>query len=326
MENEYTTKTNPKFYVSNKIGYENWPDFGEGNNIKHNKNHKIASVYQMWGTEGYIPYVYHSVIGQIMYTDVEEMADIFIFTDPIRYEYVCWLFRNILSPESIIKVDLIDAIKYMIPSQPVLQDYDIVSFIDADMFFWSPVNKKYPFYKNIETYTKENQNIVMLLGKDPNSVSKVLFDRKMTLCPNISNIDYNKLIINGSGMGDRTFMEWVMHDKWKMSGVFIYANHIFKDPLYYKYATMHAEIGQKCDETVWNSWMKAKSIETIDVSDAIPFNYILELNDVYNKYINENPNLYLLHPIIGETLINEHALELLNAIRGHFKNYTNKLS
>jgi hypothetical protein len=321
METSELLKNNPKFYVSNKIGYSDWPDFGEGNNIKLNSNHKIACVYQIWGTEGYIPYVYHSIIGQIMYTDVEEMADIFIFTDPERYEYTKWLFRNILGPDSIIKVDLIDAIKYMIPCQPVLQKYEIISFIDSDMFFWSPVLKKYPFYKNIERFTTNNKNVVMLLGMDPNAASKILFERKNTLCPDISDDDYIKLIVDGSGMSIDEYNDWMLNDMWKMSGVFIYANHIFKDPQYYEYAMSHANISQKCDETVWNSWMKAKSILNIDITSGIPYYYILDLNDSINNYIDEHPDLYLLHPIIGETQINEHAVDLLNKIRNNFKKY-----
>jgi hypothetical protein len=324
MENEMTIENNPKFWVSNQIGYSDWPDFGDGNNIKHNKNHKIACVYQIWGTEGYIPYLYHSIISQIMYTDIEEMADIFIFTDPARYVYTSWLFRNILGPDSIIEVDSTNAIKYMIPCQPILQNYEIISFIDADMFFWSPITKKYPFYTNIERYIKENTNTILLLGMDPTPASKVLYDRKDTLCPNISNDNYIKLLTDGSGMSMEDYADWMLNDKWKMSGIFIYDNHIFKDPEYYKYAMMHTEIGQLCDETVWNSWIKAKQIETLDVSLGIPYYYSLELDDTINTYIEENPNLYMLHPIVGDRVINKHAVELLNKIKQDFKEYGKK--
>jgi hypothetical protein len=83
----------------------------------------------------------------------------------------------------------------------------------------------------------------------------------------------------------------------------------------------HANIGQKCDETVWNSWMKAKSILNIDITSGIPYYYILDLNDSINNYIDEHPDLYLLHPIIGETQINEYVVDLLNKIRNNFKKY-----
>ena len=325
MESKANIENNPKFWVSNQIGYEDWPDFGDGNNIKHNPNNKIASVYQIWGSEGYLPYVYHSVIGQILYTDVESMADIFIFADSERYEYTKWLFRNILEPDSIIKIENpIETIKYMIPLQQVLQKYEIISFIDADMFFWSPKDKKYLFYKNIERYIEENNDTVLLLRGYTNPVSEVLLARKDTLCPNISIDDYLELIINGSGMGETIFNNWFENESWEMSGVFIYRNNLFKDSLYHEYARAHAEIEQKCDETVWNSWIKSKSIETIDVSFAIPYRYSLELDDNINKYLHDNHNLYMLHPIVGETVVNPHALELLNKIKQKFKEYVKK--
>ena len=212
METSELLKNNPKFYVSNKIGYSDWPDFGEGNNIKINSNHKIACVYQIWGTEGYIPYVYHSIIGQIMYSDVQDMANIFIFTDEGRYVYVSWLFRNILSQDSIIKIEGMDAIKYMIPTHEALKDYEIISFIDSDMFFWSPRGNRYPFYKTIETYFKQNENKVILLGMDPNSVFSILHQRKETLCPDISIEDYTRILIDGSGMTGEMYSDWVNND------------------------------------------------------------------------------------------------------------------
>lgn len=322
LRNIEKLKNNPKFYVSNKIGYDNWPDFGEGNNIKHNPDNKIASVYQIWGTEGYIPYIYHSIISQIMYSDVQEKANIFIFTDEGRYVYVSWLFRNILSPESIIKVKGINAVKYMIPNHEALKDYEIVSFIDSDMFFWSPQGTKYPFYKTVESYFELNKNKVILLGMDPNSVFNILYQRKETLCPDVSIEDYTRIIINGSGMSGEIYSNWVNNDTWKMSGVFIYENTIFKHPKYIEYSKMHADIGQKCDETVWNSWMKARNIETIDLIEGLDFHYSLYLDDSLNQYMDQNDSLYLLHPIVGEHLKNNNAIELLNKIKAHFKIYT----
>jgi hypothetical protein len=151
-----------------------------------------------------------------------------------------------------------------------------------------------------------------------------LHDRKRTLCPNISDDNYIKLIIEGSGMSIEDYKDWMLHDKWKMSGVFIYDNHMFKDPKYHSYAMMHTEIGQLCDETVWNSWIKANKIETLDVSLGIPYYYSLELDDIINTYIEENPNLYMLHPIVGDRVINPHAVELLNKIKKDFKEYGKK--
>jgi hypothetical protein len=113
--------TNSKFYVSNKIGFDNWPDFGDLNFIKNKDTNKIAVVYQTWGTEGYLPYIYHSIISQVIYTDVLNKANIYIFVDDNedRYKYICWLFRNIIDSSNIIKSP-IKPYKYMVTCHPIL--------------------------------------------------------------------------------------------------------------------------------------------------------------------------------------------------------------
>lgn len=318
-------KNNPKFYVSNKIGFENWPDFGEGNYIKHNPNNKIAVVYQIWGTEGYIPYVYHSIISQILYTDINEMCNIFVFVDDVRHEYVTWLLRNILDPTSIIKVKEVDAVKYMVTCHPVLNEYEIVSFIDSDMFFWSPSSIRYDFYKSIEKHFIKNNNSVLLLNNGLVPVNEVLWHRKEVICGEISNDDFTKLIIEGTGMEPNVFEDWLYNDKWAMSGVFVYTKNTFNDTNYYKYAKQNTIINQKCDETVWNSWLKSKKIESIDITEGTGFGYALYLDDDLNDYMDNNESLYLLHPIIGSTLINDFAYDLLNKIREEFILYLNNI-
>jgi len=318
-------QNNPKFYVSNKIGFDNWPDFGEGNYIKFDPNKKMASVYEIWGTEGYIPYVYHSIISQIMYTDVEEMANIFIFIDDVRYEYVSWLFRNILDSKNIIKVSTSNAVKYMITCHPILENYEIVTFIDTDMFFWSPSSIKYDFYKLIEKHFIENNNSVLLLKNGLIPVNDVLWHRKEVICGEISNEDFIKLIIDGTGMEPSVFEDWLYNDRWCMSGIFSYNKNTFSDPSYQKYVANNLFIEQKCDETVWNSWIKSKGIKPIDIKEGTGFGYTLYLDDDINHYMDNNESLYLLHPIIGQDCINDKAYDLLNKIREEFKIFLNNI-
>lgn len=319
--------TNPKFYVSNKIGFDNWPDFGDGNTIKNTDDNKIAVVYQTWGTEGYVPYIYHSIISQVMYTDILDKANIYIFVDDHeeRYKYICWLFRNIINKSNIIKTP-IKPVKYMVTCHPILSKYEIISVVDADMFFWSTEKIKHGFYKSLEDHYKVNNNtMLMLAGTNNMPVSNVFWERKEVLCGPIGNDEYISMVLDGSGMSNKQFENWLLNDRWNMSGIFIYDKSVFDNTQYYKYALMNCYNSQLCDETVWSTWAVANDIKMINISDVTGFNYLLYLDNDLNHYMENNKSLYLLHPIVGDTLVNDFAVDLLNNIREEFKIFLNNI-
>jgi hypothetical protein len=195
------------------------------------------------------------------------------------------------------------------------------------MFFWSTEKKQqHKFYQSLENHYRLNSNNILMLASIRNlKVLDVFWGRKEVLCSDISNDEYQKMILDGTGMSNEKFSNWLLNDKWNMSGIFIYDKMVFDNPKYHKYALSNSYNSQLCDETVWSTWAIANDIQMIDIPEVTGFNYELYLDDTLNEYMDSNKSLYLLHPIVGDTLINDYAIDLLNKIREEFITYLNNI-
>lgn len=319
MEREIPT--DPKFYVSSKISFEHWPDLGEGNFYTNTGDKKIAVVYQTWSTEWYLPYIYHSLCSQIMYTDVLEMADIYLFVDEERYDFAVHLFRNLIAKEQIIKVQKQFAVKYMITTNPMLKKYEVVSVVDGDMFFYS--DTKVDFYKNVLTHTAKTDRPIAI-NVENNSAS-VFFGRRDNLCTSIPQDKYIDFMADSLSVEPDHVKTWLTSTQWSLSCIFIYKNSFFEDARYYKHALINTHAKQYCDETVWLGWTAMHGLTTLDVTDDLGYDVVISVPfEMSIVEENEPGKLLLIHPLVGTYRINDDMVTFIKQIQDNFRLFVKK--
>jgi hypothetical protein len=306
----------PKFYVSSKISFEHWPDLGEGKFYTNTGDKKIAVVYQTWSTEWYLPYIYHSMLSQMMYTDVLEMADIYLFVDEERYDFAIHLFRNLIAQDQIIKIQKEFAVKYMITTNPILKKYEVVSVVDADMFFYS--DTKVDFYKNVLTHTeKSDQPIAINVSNDAPSV---FFGRRDNLCTSIPQSEYINFMADSLSVQPDDVKHWLINSQWALSCIFIYKTKFFDDPKYYKHALINTYAKQYCDETVWLGWTAMHGLKTLDVTDDLGYDVIISIPFEMSILEENKPGkLLLIHPLVGTYRINDDMVAFIKQIQDNFR-------
>jgi hypothetical protein len=310
----------PKFWVAEKIGFDNWPKPKEP--IKNTGDKPVAVVYQTWNTEAYLPYMYHSILSQLMYTDILEKCDIYIFVDDERYEYTEWLFKGLIDSSSIIKVSRMMAVKYMVTCHPILHKYKAVSVCDSDMFFYSET--KHNFYQKIEEKFKDSDNILMIQDNLP--AKQIFWERYKDLNNKVKAEQYLDFFVENTGIYKESLENWLKTDMWYLSPIFVYNPKTYINPRYYKYAINCAYNEFYCDETVWMVWAKARMIDfkpvdrEIDGIDVVLGFMHTELKDYIEHRITNNQGLSLVHPLCGPQRINPVCAELLFKIQKDFKN------
>lgn len=303
MENKLKRYTDEKFWVAEQIGFNHWP---EPTQQIHSKGEKsTVTVYQTWSTEAYMPYLYHSLLSQIMYTDIVEKSDVYIFVDEDRYDYAKFLFRHIIHEDNIIKLKKWDTVKYKVTSHPILQNYETVVVVDSDMFFHA--REKNNLYQNIENWYKENSGVLII--QDLLNAGETFWKRRKDLNHSIPAEDYIDFFVDEIGLNKEEFENWLENGVWSVSPFFAYQPKTFVNEKYVKFAETCANKEFLCDETVWLVWCKANQIPIKSI------HHELEHVTITFNFTENNLENYLLHtPHLGISLIHPLNITKVNTI------------
>lgn len=315
-----TIYTDEKFWVSEQLGFENLP--GLKKPFKNTGDKPVAAVYQTWSTEGYLPYIYYSIMSQFLYTDIKEKADLYIFIDDERYEYAKWVFRDLVDESCFIKVSRMMAVKYMVTCHPTLHKYKAVAVCDSDMFFYA--NEKKDFYKNIELHYEESNDVILI---DSNiSAKETFWSRQEGLNKNVKAGDYIDFFDNEIKLNPDFLKTWLDQNTWFISPIFIYNPKTFINPKYYQYAITCAYKEFFCDETVWLMWSLARMVQisAIQKNQLMDVDVCLDFQGLdfqgYKDRCRFGEKIGLVHPLSGPGRINPTCLEFLRKIEKEFRN------
>lgn len=316
MENKLKRYTDDKFWVAEQIGFNHWP---EPKTQIHSKGEKsMVTVYQTWSTEAYMPYMYHSLLSQIMYTDILEKSDVYIFVDEDRHDYAKWLFRHIIHEDNIIKLKKWDTVKYKVTSHPILQNYETVVVVDSDMFFHS--REKNNLYQNIENWYKENKGVLII--EDILNAGETFWKRRKDLNFLVPEEEYVDFLVDKTGLNKEEFQNWLENGVWSVSPFFVYQPKNFVNEEYIKFAEVCADKEFLCDETVWLVWAMANKIPVKGIQHelehiTITFNFT-ESN--IDDYLQHTPHLgiSLIHPL-NITKVNTILVDLIKMYQRTFR-------
>ncbi len=314
--------TDEKFWVSEQIGFDNWETLE--NPIKNTGTKAVAVVYQTWSTEGYLPYIYHSLMSQLLYTDMLEKADVYLFVDEDRYEYTKFLFKGLIDESCIIKVSRMMAVKYMVTCHPTLHKYKVVAVCDSDMFFYS--DKKTTFYADLEKRYEENDDILLI--KSGPGAKEVFWARHKDLNKRVPKKEYIDYFVRETRIDKAELENWVETAPWHISCIFCYNPKTYINPKYYQYAITCAYNEFYCDETVWMVWAKARMVDIKAIQTEMQTVEVwLDFADLsFQKHLKKVPSkdkLFLVHPLSGPGRINPTCLEFIKFIQTEFKNAFN---
>jgi hypothetical protein len=260
-------------------------------------------------------------MSQLLYTDIEEKADIYLFVDEQRYEYALHLFKNILDPSCIIKLSRMMAVKYMVTCHPVLHKYKAVVVVDSDMFFYS--DKKIDFYTAIEKRYETNEDILLIDCGSPSK--KVFWSRHHDLNKRVPKEDYLDYFVKETLIDKKELENWIDNTEWLLSCIFCYNPKIYNNPRYYQYAITCAYNEFYCDETVWMVWAKSQQIPIKSIRNEMKdtiriwFDFMGMGLDEYLKHKEDDKMfLSLVHTLCGPSRVNPTCLDLLKRIESQF--------
>lgn len=299
----------PKFYVADTVGFGDWP---KPISTLGTTGGKIAVVYQTWSTPMYMPYIYHSMLSQIMYTDICEVADTFLFVDEEQYDNAKIQFKHILDEKNIIKEERLNVVKYMIPTHPILENYDAVVIVDSDMFFWQ-TNGSSSFYFDILKRFQENDNQFIMLETEDASF-EILEERRENLCKRVDKKDYMNFLSKSSGCSKKEFSKYLQDSNWFLSCLFAYSPKQLYQAEYNWHATRNKIVRQYCDETVWITWAFSKNIKINDLYKDCGWKFHLTYeNSDLEEY--DKDKLQLIHPLTGPNRENSEMVDFIRKIQ-----------
>lgn len=309
---------NSKFWVSEQLGFENLPVLAQP--FKNTGDKPVASVYQTWSTEGYIPYIYYSIMSQMLYTDIKEKADIYIFVDEERYHFMKWIFRDLVDESCFISVSRMMAVKYMVTCHPILHKYKAVAVCDSDMFFYS--NERYNFYEEVEQHYEKSDDVILIDSQV--SAVETFWSRQESLNKNVKAEEYIDFFDREIKLNPASLEKWLEESSWYISPIFIYNPKTFVNPRYYQYAITCAYKEFYCDETVWLMWALARLVPITAIQSKMKkVSVCLDFGgmqlDKFIKATSFGDKLNLVHPLAGPNRVNPTCLELLRKIEKEFR-------
>jgi hypothetical protein len=320
MEEKKRRYDNDKFWVAEEIGFFGWPKPEQP--IANTGDKKIAAVYQTWSTEAYLPYMYHSLLSQILYTDILDKADIYIYVEEHFHEYTVHQFSGLIDPSAIIKVPKWNAVKYQVTSDERLKDYEIVVVSDSDMFYFTEQPSK--LYQKIEDYYRFG-NGILLVKDDGKQADETFWSRHLYLNNGIPKKgQYLNFFDKQLGLTPEFLKDWLDNNNWYVSPFFAYRPKDFVNEEYKQYAQACADNSFYCDETVWIMWALANKIDIVGVQDAIDLvDVVLEFpGDTFMEFRGSrmiSNSLSLVHPLAIPNQVNPTCVELINHIKKEYR-------
>lgn len=303
-----------KLFLSNKIGFTGWPRLKHP--IKFNSGKKNVVIFQTWDSLGYMPYMYYSILSQLLYTDLIQQCDLYIFVDEPHHELYTIGFRDLIPPENIILSPKRHSYKYMSIIHPIFQKYENIVVIDADMFFYSK-NNRISFFSEVFNYLEQNPKTGLMFDGVQNS-RKTFNQRIPILCSSLSQEKYKDFIIKSTPHTKQTLDKWLDSTTWFFSCVFAFKRSTFITTEYIKYATEFSFYDQLCDESVWLSWASSNNIKIKAIDKELNCNVYMKYRKHHRDIYSKN-RLNLIHPIVGSEVLNTEILGLLKEIEEDFK-------
>jgi hypothetical protein len=282
---------------------------------KRSENPRLCVVYQVWGNHNYLKFLYLSVLSQIAYTDILDY-DIKIFLGKGFVNDVGSSILERLLPEgSVIPVNDGLSLKYGLTTHPHLQNYDVVSVIDTDAFWYHPQGKRTNVYaKMLELYDSGFNGLIM--APDPDLAKTVFWQRRDTLNSNIPAKHYVEYFTRNANTDIDRLTDFIEGDKdWFLSCLFVYGKDHFKEPEYAKYAMTCLYDELLCDETVWMMWGMGHDYEITGMDETGFLRWVGAHNfDEYWLNRENEDSISYIHPVQGDHCYNLRIQELYDAI------------
>jgi hypothetical protein len=266
---------------------------------KHsNEGRKNCVVYAVWEEFRYVPYLKYSLLSLLASTDAKKKADILIFVSETICRQTVGCLRGILSEECFVEVKDVKALKYMVPTHPMLLKYERVMMVDSDAFFIGSKN----IFANIEEYySKPGREKNMIMCPDVSSGKEVFWSRKRSLCKGLKDKEYEEFFIQK--IGESAFSK-MMQEKWWISCITIFTKNAFKEEGYGSFALENFWHRQMCDETVFIAWASKNEYMIDRIEKICRFSDRYEDSDDFCAY----------HPIVGSNTTSPDNERMISAI------------
>ena len=284
------------------------------------KGARLCVVYQVWGNHNYLKFLYLSILSQIAYTDIRNF-DVKIFLGKGFINDVgSSLIERLLPEGSIIPVNDGMSLKYGLTAHPHLQNYDVVSVIDTDAFWFHPKGEKTNVYqKMLDLYDSGFDNLIM--APDPDYAKNVFWQRRETLNTNIPKEHYVEYFERNANTDVERLNEFIENDdNWYLSCLFVYGKKHFKEPDFAKFALTCLYDELLCDETVWMMWGYGHDYQITRMDETGFLDWVGAHNfDDYWDDKDSKETLSYIHPVQGNHCNNMMITELYDEI---IKDYT----
>lgn len=312
-----TKSNNMKFHTMNDYVLpflENVPE-----RPKRTEGSRLCVVYQVWGNHSYLKFLYLSIISQLVYTDVLDF-DIKIFLGKGFVNDVgSSLIERLLPEGSVIPVNDGLSLKYGLTSHPHLANYDVVSVVDTDAFWYNPTGKRTNIYAQmLEHYDNGYDGLIM--AHDPDTANNVFWSRRSDLNSNIPQKHYVDYFMRNAGTDSEVLHNFLDNEQWYLSCLFVYGKKHFREDGYGKYALTCLYDELLCDETVWMMWGFGHDYTIKGMNDTNFLNWVGA--EAFNEYWENRDTIdgiQYIHPVQGEGCYNMKITELYDQIVEDYK-------
>jgi len=287
-----------------------------------NSNKPNCVVYQLWAGnfplmgESYLTYLQYSIMSQMAHTDIREYSDMYIFVSESLYGQVVYHLSTLVDESCIISVRNNFAYKYVISTHPILENYNSISIIDADMFLYS--KEQSTFYKDIVEYFKTDNTTTFLLPQYEENTKYALNSRLIEYDINMTQSEFEIFLIKNSGISSEKLNSFLTDTHWWLSCVTIFNPRKFTrsdKSNYYKLMNANSLIGLWDDELVWLLWLYINDKKIKDVTTQ--FNAKFKLDIDTHKYKFER-GLQLIHPIVARNFFNYQPIVVMENIKNAY--------
>jgi len=288
-------------------------------------NSRLCVVYQVWGNHNYLKFLYLSILSQIVYTDMLDYDVKVFLSEGFINDVGSSLLARLLPTGSIVKVKDGLALKYGLTTHPHLQNYDVVSVVDTDAFWYNPTGKKTNIYgKMLAHYDSGYDGIIM--AHDGDTAESVFWSRRETLNSNIPKEHYKYYFERNANTNIEKLDEFLENENWYLSCLFVYGKKHFKEPDYAKFAITCLYDEFLCDETVWMMWGFGHDYEVNGMDDTDYLNWVgaSDFKDYWENRDDEVDELKYIHPVQGDHCYDMVNVELYDEICEKFSEFTKK--
>ena len=194
--------------------------------VEFKGGNEFCVVYACWDYEGFLKYVYTSILCQIENTDILDY-DLRVFVSNNIKDFAVPLLTPLIGKKRIVIVQNGLCYKHGVSTHPELSRFEVLSFCDSDAFVFS--NNRMA-YKELYNYHIKNKTTALCFVKINHHAidGKAMFDKRVEL----TEVDYSSEFENDlSLIGDTSkFWEFIDREEWPWSCHFSVHNDFLKRP------------------------------------------------------------------------------------------------